>query len=66
VAAATATLSLAAAPADAVGICTVGDLYNNMGPHCGGIVCYGYSNGHWQNCVTVENPCPPERCYPTP
>jgi hypothetical protein len=66
VAAAATSLTALAAPADAVGICTVGDLYNNMHDRCDGLVCYGYSNGQWQTCVGFANPCPPERCYPTP
>lgn len=41
VAAAATSLTALAAPADAVGICTVGDLYNNMHDRCDGLVCYG-------------------------
>ena len=56
-------VTLAAEPAQAVGICVDEsgrnynpDLYNNMGPQptadCDGIACYGYSgNGQWQTCV---------------
>ncbi|HUR64443.1 MAG TPA: hypothetical protein VM241_08180 [Candidatus Thermoplasmatota archaeon] len=40
-AAAATSLTALAAPADAVGICTVGDLYNNMHDRCDGLVCYG-------------------------
>lgn len=40
--------------AEAVGICTVGDIYNNMSKSCSGVVCYGYTGGAWQNCVQIR------------
>ncbi len=56
----TVSLGLVATPeAEAFGICTVGDVYNNMHEPCDGIVCYGYSNGHWHTCVQIRtNPTP--------
>lgn len=35
--------------ADAVGTC---DTVRH--PDCPGIVCIGYSNGHWQRCVRID------------
>jgi hypothetical protein len=57
-------VSLTAPPADAVSICTVGDVYNTGGSHCEGLVCTGW-NGQtgWQTCYPDFGPCP-EYCPP--
>lgn len=66
-------LTFSAPEAEAVGICTYGDVYNNMGgpgSRCQGVVCIGYSGGYWQSCVwrdpICSNHCPPPAIDPWP
>lgn len=58
--------SIATPSAEAVGICTYEDTYNNMGgpgSECDGAACLGYSSGHWQTCALRDFP-PPCTCPP--
>jgi hypothetical protein len=57
--------SFVAPSAEAVGICTYDDTYNNMGgpgSSCQGAACVGYSGGWWQTCVLRDLPEPPPPC----
>ncbi|MEK6975548.1 MAG: hypothetical protein AABY18_04305 [Candidatus Thermoplasmatota archaeon] len=47
-----------------VALCVYGDAYNTGGSRCAGVVCVGWTMGHWVDCYPRLPPC--WACPPPP